>query len=66
VVVHDRLAAEKPVPELQGLSAEKFAQSLLAEIKRFMGEFQANDDLSLIVLKRQSESAEHQTIRLTN
>ncbi|MFQ5866072.1 MAG: PP2C family protein-serine/threonine phosphatase [bacterium] len=48
------------LPKLQGLSAEKSGERLLAEVKRFVGEFRANDDLSLIVLKRQSESAEHQ------
>lgn len=42
------------LPKLTGLSGEAFGKRLLNEVKRFMGEARASDDLSLVVLKRSS------------
>lgn len=47
---HQRLV--ELLPRLAGFSCEQVGERLLAEVDRFVGDAKANDDLSLVVLKR--------------
>ena len=43
---------QKSLPELSLLSAREMGESVLKEVKGFVGEAKAHDDLSMMILKR--------------
>ena len=45
--------SERLMPTLGGLSTEQVGEKLLAAVDQFVGDARANDDLSLVVFKRQ-------------